>query len=162
MAVPEAQLMVTSGWELWGYTKEEARDKWLSVMDIVDLPPGVELCGVVSKEYLSKLQAECRFSAIPSDFPEMFCLAAAEIERYGKPLIVSNYKALSERVVNNETGYLIDGNIYNDEATKRSFIDAMIELFRDGGKADQFGTEALKYGARYSPPVVCEQWGGSI
>ena len=41
----------------------------------------------------------------------MFCLAAAEIERYGKPLIVSNYKALSERVVNNETGYLIDDGI---------------------------------------------------
>ena len=38
---------------------------------------------------------------VSSDFPEMFCLAAAEIERYGKPLIVSNYKALSERVVNN-------------------------------------------------------------
>ena len=44
------------------------------------------------------------------------------------------------------------------EATKRGFIDAMIELFRDGGKADRFGAEALKYGARYSPPVVCEQW----
>jgi glycosyltransferase involved in cell wall biosynthesis len=159
-AVPEARLLVTSGWELWGYTKEEARDKWLSVMGIVDVPPGVELCGVVSKEHLSRLQAGCRFSVIPSDFPEMFCLAAAEIERYGKPLIVSNYKALSERVVNNETGYLIDGNIYNDEATKRGFIDAMIELFRDGGKADRFGAEALKYGARYSPPVVCEQWEG--
>ena len=26
-AVPEARLLVTSGWELWGYTKEEARDK---------------------------------------------------------------------------------------------------------------------------------------
>ena len=158
--VPEAHLMVTSGWELWGYTKEEARDKWLSVMGIVDVPPGVELCGVVSKEQLSRLQAGCRFSVIPSDFPEMFCLAAAEIERYGKPLIVSNFKALSERVVNNETGYLIDGNIYNDEATKRGFIAAMIDLFCDGGKADRFGNEALRYGVRYSPAVICEQWEG--
>lgn len=158
--LPEAYLMVTSGWELWGYTKEEAKDKWLSVMGIVDIPSGVELCGVVSKEQLNSLQAGCRFSVIPSDFPEMFCLAAAEIERYGKPLIVSNYKALSERVVNNETGYLIDGNIYNDESTKREFINAIIELFRDDRKADLFGAEALKYGVRYSPAVVCERWEG--
>lgn len=159
-AVPEARLMVTSGWELWGYTKEEARDKWLSVMGITDVPPGVELCGVVSKERLSRLQADCRFSVIPSDFPEMFCLAAAEIERYGKPLIVSNYKALSERVENNKTGYLIDGNIYNDETTRRGFINAMIDLFRDGEKTNKFGAAALKNGLRYSPPVVCEQWEG--
>lgn len=159
-AVPEAQLLVTSGWELWGYTKEEARDKWLSVMGIVDIPPGVELCGVVSKERLSRLQAECRFSVIPSNFPEMFCLAAAEIERYGKPLIVSNYKALAERVVNNETGYLIDGDIYNDETTRQCFINAMVELFRDGEKADKFGYAAQINGVNYSPPVVCEQWEG--
>ena len=42
----------------------------------VDVPSGVELCGVVSKEQLHRLQASCRFSVIPSDFPEMFCLAA--------------------------------------------------------------------------------------
>lgn len=156
--VPEAKLKVTSGWELWGYTKEEAKDKWLSVMGIVDVPSGVELCGVVSKEQLHRLQASCRFSVIPSDFPEMFCLAAAEIERYGKPLIVSDYKALSERVVNGKTGYSIAGDIYNSGETKNKFIEAMVELFVNAEKANEYGDEALKYGERYAPLIVSKQW----
>lgn len=158
--VPEARLVVTSGWELWGYTKEEAKDKWRSVMGNIDVPAGVELCGVVSKEHLNALQAGCRFGVIPTDFSEMFCLAAAELERYGKPLIVSDYKALSERVVNNRTGYAIGGNIYNDEAARHDFAAAMIGLFCNGEKADRFGAEALTRGLRYSPSVVCEQWEG--
>ena len=156
--VPNAKLKVTSGWELWGYTKEEAKDKWLSVMGIVDVPFGVELCGVVSKEQLNRLQASCRFSVIPSDFPEMFCLAAAEIERYGKPLIVSDYKALSERVVDGITGYSIAGDIYNSDETKNKFIEAMVELFVNAEKVNEYGNEALKYGERYTPSIVSKQW----
>ncbi len=85
-------------------------------------------------------------------------MAAAEIERYGKPLIVSDYKALSERVVNGKTGYSIAGDIYNSGETKNKFIEAMVELFVNAEKANEYGDEALKYGERYAPLIVSKQW----
>ena len=155
--VPDAKLYVTSGWELWGYTKEEAKDKWNQVMGHDYGTDGVVLTGVLPKDKLYALLNGARFSVIPSHFQEMFCIAAAEAEATGKPLIVSDYEALSERVDNGVNGFKISGNI-GSEPVRNEFAEKMTELFADDSLADIMGNNSRIRGESYDAGLIADNW----
>lgn len=155
--VPNAKLYVTSGWELWGYTQEEAKDKWMQVMGDDYESDGVVFTGVLPKEKLYELLQKSRFCVIPSHFPEMFCISAAEAESCGRPLIVSDLEALSERVDENGNGYKIKGSI-SDAAVQNEFAEKMIKLFNEDRLVEKMGENSRIRSDHYKPRIISEMW----
>jgi glycosyltransferase involved in cell wall biosynthesis len=109
-AVPEAELHVTSGYELWGFARQDARklQRQFAYAEMID---GVVLHGVLDRKKLRNLQSQAAVLLYPCREEEMFCLAVAEAGVAGTPAVTSNSYALMERVVEHQTGYLVDGSI---------------------------------------------------
>lgn len=154
--VPQAELIVTSGWQLWGYTKEEERDRWQQTIPDL-LPRGVEIVGVVPRKRLVEIQSHCRLAVFPSHFPEMFCLAAAEAAAAGRPIIASSSEALRERVKDGYTGFIVDG-ILSEQTVQQEFGERVVDLYRNDDLADSMGHRARKISGQYELDSVIDQW----
>lgn len=155
-AVPDAELLVTSGWKLWGYEEEEERDRWHQILP-KHLPSGVSILGAIPKADLISIQSSCRLAVFPSIFPEMFCLAAAEAASAGRPTVASSYEALKERVSDLSTGYLVDGDISSSDV-KEKFANRIIRLYQDDELCDKMGAEARQLSSSYDIKSVVDYW----
>lgn len=65
----------------------------------------VEFVGEINAETLSRLLSRARFSVVPSTWYENLPNAALESYACGTPVIASDHGALTECVINGETGY---------------------------------------------------------
>ena len=155
--VPSAELYITSGWELWGYTEEEARDKLNQTIGFDFKKEGIVFTGVLPRTELISLQCSSRLGIFPSFFPEMFRLAAAEMSAAGRPIVVSNLDALSERVIHNKTGFLINDDIRTQRAHEQ-FVEKVVQLLRNDSLTDQMGIEAKQICTLLEPDCIARQW----
>lgn len=155
--VPHAELYVTGGWELWGYTEEEAHDRLIQTIGTNFCNEGIVVTGVLLRSDLISLQRKSRLGLFPSFFPEMFCLAAAEMGVAGRPIVASNLDALSERVVDQKTGFSIDGDIRN-KSTHAQFVRKTVELLQNDSLVNSMGAEAKQFGLSMSPDRIASQW----
>ncbi|MGB8346056.1 MAG: glycosyltransferase [Ktedonobacteraceae bacterium] len=155
--VPSARLWVTGGYQLWGYTNEEAEDRSKTFLGNWEKVEGVTNFGVIPKKKLTQLQASCAFMLYPCRFPEMFCLAAAECTAVGTPIIASAKEALKERVIHGKNGYLIEGDI-DSYATQTRFVQEVINLLHDNKTRESMSYEAQKMARAFVPEIVAAQW----
>lgn len=155
--VPDAQLIATSGWELWGYTKEEAADRLRQTIGTDIVKDSVIFTGVLPRQEFIDLVKKARIGVFPSFFPEMYCLAAAEIAVSGRPIIVSKLDALSERVDNNVTGYSITGDIRSKEV-QQQFVEKIVYLLNNDKLVDEMGAAAIKQRADVACNIVASNW----
>jgi hypothetical protein len=156
-AVPEAQLWITSGYQLWGYTNEEAEDRMRQSLGAWQPHDSITYFGILPKQRLSELQASCAFLLYPCRFPEMFCLSAAECTAVGTPIITSAQDALRERVFHGKNGYLIEGAI-DTAHTQQQFVRQAVALLRDPTTRASMSGEALKLAKTTSPESIAAQW----
>ncbi|MFD7629324.1 glycosyltransferase family 4 protein [Streptomyces sp. NPDC059851] len=156
-AVPDAELWVTSGWQLWGFTNSESDDRWHQILRGQDLPEGVRLLGARPRSELIEIQQQASLTLYPCRFPEMFCLSAAESAAAGTPVITSPIDALNERVHHNHTGILIEGNI-DDPKTHRAFADAAIALLTSPTRRTPMARMAQASASHITPDNVAATW----
>jgi glycosyltransferase involved in cell wall biosynthesis len=158
--VPDAELWVTSGWQLWGFTNSESDDRWREVLGVDAMPEGVKLLsrqGSLSKSELIALQQRAWMGLYPSRFPEMFCYAAAESAAAGTPMVTSDLDSLSERVDHGRTGLLIPGDI-TERAVQDEFVAATVGLLTDPDRRDRYAEAARADAAACSLKAVGDQW----
>lgn len=155
--VPDASLVVTGSFALWGTSDEENNrmfgDTYLSASSLKD----VKIMQRVSKEELSKLQAESEVMLYPTDFNEMFCISALECFAAGTPIISSARAAMNERVKTGENGYLISGSPFSEEYQKE-FISTAIRFFRDEDQKKQFSKNAFDASSGQDFESVAKEW----
>jgi glycosyltransferase involved in cell wall biosynthesis len=156
-AVPAAQLLVTSGLQLWGVPAGEAQDHLRRTIGGMPTPAGVSILGALSRRDLIAVQQRGWLTLYPCRYDEMFCISAAESAAAGAPMVTSAHEALIERVQHQSTGLLIPGNIDEDE-TQHTFIEATVGLLRDPQTRDRFAAAGRRQVAAYEPNVVAEQW----
>jgi glycosyltransferase involved in cell wall biosynthesis len=87
----------------------------------------------------------------------MFCLAAAECAAAGLPIVASDIGALSERVIDNETGYLIRGDI-SQLSVQQQFVDSIVSLLNYPERIEQMSHAARLHATHSSPPEVAARW----
>lgn len=155
--VPSAELWVTSGWQLWGFTKSEAEDRWRQVIGNQPLPEGVRLFGPVQRAELCRLQETAWLTLYPCRFPEMFCLVAAESAAAGTPLIASALDALVERVSHRQSGVLISGCIEREEVRDK-FVFEAVALLTDPEQREKYACNAREKADLYSDDSVAATW----
>jgi glycosyltransferase involved in cell wall biosynthesis len=155
--VPEAQLWVTSGYQLWGRSDAEAADGLRVALRGVPVPVNTTFWGPVPQETLWRLQASASLMFYPCRFPELFCISAAECAAAGLPVVTSRIGALSERVVHGRTGILIDGDIA-DLSTQRAFVDSTVALLLDGSLRMAMGRRGQVLAAECGVERVVSHW----
>ena len=95
-----------------------------------EAPPGVRFHGWVDKH---RVAAELQASAVmayPTSFLETFCLAVAEAQTAGLPVVTTDLGALAERITPGDDGVLVSGTP-GDPLYDRSFTDAVIHLLEN-------------------------------
>jgi glycosyltransferase involved in cell wall biosynthesis len=152
-----AELWVTGGYQMWGYTNEEASERYRSVVGEAHELEGVTLFGVVPRQTLALLRASCMLMTYPCRFHEMFCLSAAECTVAGVPIVASDIAALSERVINGRTGYLIAGDIARPEV-QHEFVSRIVSLLGHPRVVERMSRVARGSAAHYSPQQVASRW----
>lgn len=91
MQVPEASLVITSDYRLWGMPhpqNEQHRSGWLSMPDVTFL-------GAVKRHELLLQQARSQLLLYPCIYDELFCVAVAEAECMGVIPVTSSTGALA-------------------------------------------------------------------
>lgn len=126
--------------------------------------PGASQPGVCWRGSLSKsaLASELRSAALmtyPSTFKETFCLAVAEAQAAGLPVVTSDRAALAERVSNGVDGFLIHGKPGHHPEYEAAFVKAVVLLLRDDDLWTHMGLEAASKAHRlYNWDVIAAGW----
>jgi len=121
--VPEATLVITSDFTLWG--KAAAKEAF---MRFFDGQPGVEYLGHVDRSTLIAQQLRARVLAYPCTFEEGFCIAAAECMAAGAVPVTTDGFALTTTV--GQAGILVDGRP-RSWFYRRKFVKAAVRLLTD-------------------------------
>lgn len=124
-AVPNAELHVFAGAAVYGGAAKV--DRMAPVLERAALMAdfGVVLRGPVPKRQLVAELAQARVFLYRGDEGETFCNAAAESQAMGVPGVVEDIACMSERIRNNETGYVT--------TSREAFADAAVALLVDDG-----------------------------
>jgi hypothetical protein len=154
---PDAELWVTSGRHLCGYTNSEAEDRWKQTIGAGPLPEGVELLGTLPRTELIDIQQRGYLTLYPCRFPEMFCLAAAESAAAGTPLITSASDALGERVTHGETGILVPG-VIDHPRVRDAFTAGTTALLADSRRRETLAAAAQASVRDLEPDTVAARW----
>lgn len=155
--VPTAELWITGGWQLWGYTRSEARDRWNQLLQGRQIPEGVRLFGALPRGQLRDLQEVAWLGLYPSRFPEMFCLVAAEAAAAGLPMIASASDALLERIDHGHTGYLVYGDIEHDDV-QDAFVARTVDLLQSPSLRQTLAANAISSAQQYGLGAVAQRW----
>lgn len=157
----KAELWITNGYVPWGFTDEEAKDKYKNYSDKIEKMQAegfsIKYLGVLEKNEFYNMLNEVAVLFYPSRFPEMFCLIAAECSMCRIPIVTSNFFALKERVKHGVTGYLINGDI-NNLATKKQFIDKVVFLLKNSELRDEMGSNSQIFAQESESKNVANKW----
>jgi glycosyltransferase involved in cell wall biosynthesis len=155
--VPDAKLVVTGSFALWGVSDEENNRIFGEIYNKVSKLKDVTIFQRLSKPELAKLQAESEVMLYPTDFNEMFCISALECFAIGTPIISSKKAAMIERVKDGENGYLIDLP-YKSPAYRKEFIDKACYFLENQNIKDTFSKNALNSSVNMDFEQLAKEW----
>lgn len=145
-AVPEAELHI---FERKGANALPDRDA---------VQPGVYWRGRVSKSALARELQAAGVMAYPSQFKETFCLAVAEAQAAGLPVVTSDLAALAERVSHGVDGFLIPGQP-NQPHYGPAFVKGVVRLLREDELWRSMSAEAASKACRlYDWDAIAAGW----
>lgn len=148
MEVPDATLVITSDYRLWGVGpgNEQFRIKWL-------MNDGVEYLGAVPRTRLIEEELKAELFLYPSNYEELFCIACAEAQYAGAYPITSSIGALNTT----NMGLICNVNA-DDPANDTVFIRNVVQYLNNPDKEKQsWDIRELAY-TRFSPERILREW----
>lgn len=155
--VPDAKLVITGSFSLWGVSEEENNRIFKEIYDKVSKLKDVTVFKRLPKRELAKLQAESEVMLYPTDFNEMFCISALECYAVGTPIISSKKAAIVERVKDGENGFLISLP-YKSSAYRKEFIDKACYFLKNQNIKDTFSKNALDSSSNMNFEQLAKEW----
>ena len=136
-AVPNAELHIYSGAATYGsYGANRAATMNKIFQNALKMQnKGVFLHEPVSKKELANVLLKTRVLLYRGDPEETFCLSVGEAQAAGVPVVVKDIGCVSERIIDNETGFLA-----HDDDT---FVEKTIKLFIDDKLWQKFSSASL-------------------
>jgi glycosyltransferase involved in cell wall biosynthesis len=154
---PFAQLAVSSGFELYNFPPEHCGRRPGELYDQLSKLPGVTVTGAIPRSKLQDLQKRAEILVYPSSYIEQSCITAMEAAAAGCAIVTSRLGALQERVIQNETGYLIHG-MPGEPDYDDWFVARAVEILTDQALVVRMGNKARDSVRQYSYDRLCEQW----
>lgn len=146
---PEAELVVTSDYRLWG-SRDAGNDRFRLLMARAKK---VHFLGAVKRNHFNVIQHESQVLAYPCTYDELFCISVAEAMVAGVYPVTSTTGALATT----NMGIKIGGNP-EDEHWIRMFAMKVVSLLDDPlleQKQKDIQQDALD---RFHPDKILEQW----
>jgi glycosyltransferase involved in cell wall biosynthesis len=147
--VPNASLVITSDYTLWGSPNplnQEHRLNWLHHKD-------VEFLGKIPREQLVREQLKAEVMSYPGNYEELFCISAAECQVAGAIPVTSGLGALP---TTNQWGPVLPGNILDGE-WQALFINRVVDMLDFNGRPRVFDMQRESR-ARFDWNTICSQW----
>lgn len=148
-AVPDATLVVTSDYRLWGQTSP-MNDRFILQSVGVE---GVQFLGGVTRKKLIEEQLKAQIHYYTSTYEELFCIAVAESQVAGALPITTPIGALDST----NMGVLIVGNAA-DRACQDVFVDKTVEYLRNPRLPEIQRELREKAKARFSLDRILKEW----
>lgn len=155
--VPNATLMTTGSYALWGTSDEENKRIFGDIYSSKEHLNGVSFLQRISKKDLAKIQAESELMLYPTDFNEMFCISALECLATGTPIITSKRAALIERVEDGRNGFLIEGKPGTDNF-KNEFVNKAVSCLKSEKLKREFSQSAIASVSGFDFKSLAESW----
>lgn len=144
---PEASLVITSDYRLWGSPtprNHQHRLKWLHQQDVIFL-------GKIDRAQLVQEQLMAEVHSFPCTYEELFCISAAECQVAGAYPITSGTGALS---TTNQFGTIIHGNLM-EPIWHNQFVSEIVRVLH--GEINSNGMSE-KARSRFDWNKICKQW----
>lgn len=150
--IPEAKLVITSDYTLWGAPhpgNQKHRLQWAG-------QEGVEFVGKVERHKMVIHQLRSTIHAYPCTYEELFCISAAECQVAGALPITSAMGALP---TTNEFGVIIPGHP-RDPGWMKIFTGRIIDLFTEERNTLHTLTTVARENAknRFGAERIISQW----
>jgi len=161
--IPNLELHAFSSFKTWGkddkkYTEIEEEIFSLANQEDVFLHEPISinlLAQELSSSYLclypSHSSTENYFNA------ETFCLSVLEAMTAGLPIIASNRGALSELIINEKTGVLIDAEPYSQDYQEKFILEAL-KILKDENLWKNYSSLAREKAENYSWSKIALKW----
>jgi glycosyltransferase involved in cell wall biosynthesis len=151
-SVPEASLVITSDYRLWGLHEprnEKFRAHWIGVDDVIFL-------GAVTRDRLIEEQLKANIYAYPNTYDELFCVSCAEAQASGAYPITSATGALATT----NMGTIVPGNPTDGRsAFLKYFRKEIVELLSNPDvlkkKQEDIRKRAIE---RFNVDNILKQW----
>lgn len=134
--LPEAELHVFSGAQTYGGRKSEQLAAILDRAEKLAENATVSFHQPVPRDALVRELAEARVMAYRGDPGETFCMAAAEAQAMGVPVVTQPIGSLPERVEHGRSGFV--------EADPQAFAEACVRLLSDDALWQEHHQAALE------------------
>ena len=154
-ACPDAELEVFSSMRVYGMSEAEDQKTFEALYRKAN-QPGVTLIGSVPQLELAERLQHARVLAYPNHYAETFCIAAAEAQAAGCPVVTTALGALTETV--GEAGICIPGDPRTPEY-QQAFVDACVSLLTDEARWEALSSRALAQASeKYSWAGIAAHW----
>lgn len=166
--VPEAELVVTADFSLWG--SQPGNEEYKALFAGME---GVRFVGKVPRRELVRLQKESSLHVFPCDHHvempdclppwrsdgELFCLASLECQAAGTPSLTTPIGALQTTVESGASGWLLGGDPASPEF-RREFADIAIELLTEERRELDMAAQYARWRANalFSYEVIAKKW----
>jgi glycosyltransferase involved in cell wall biosynthesis len=152
-ARPDARLVVTSDYTLWGLPSEVGGWRTRFGQD-----QGVHVTGAIPRSRLLKLQAESSLHLHPALNPENFCISSLECQSVGTPSITSDVGAMVTTVENGRTGICVPAE--PGETFLARYTEEILRLWASPGNlaamAEQGRARAV---SEFEYSSIARRWG---
>jgi glycosyltransferase involved in cell wall biosynthesis len=155
--VPDARLRVASGFELYGFPPKDCAREAGGLYDRLSKLPRVIVTGMLPRSELQRLQRQAQLLLYPSTYEEQCSITCLEACAAGMVIVTTPLAALSERVIQGETGYLIHG-MPEEPDYDDWFVARAVEILTDSALSQRMGNKARDSVRQYSYDRLCEQW----
>lgn len=133
-AIPEAELWIAGGPDLWQGTHPVPEEKLVAVNKLRAKIDGLELVGVLPRERMPGFWSQVDLACFPSVWEEPFGLSALEAMACGVPVVVSDSGALPEVVG--------DAGVVVPRSDERALAQVLISLLLSSGTLERLGAQA--------------------
>ncbi len=151
--LPEATLHVYYGWNTF-YELEKnnpERMAWMKKVQALMDQPGVIDHGRVGQKELAEDLLKTSFWLYPTNFPEIDCITAKEMQAAGVVPLTSGYAALEE---SQQSGLKKPGDVY-DPVWQAEFTESVVQIASDQEHADSM---RMVDASDFSWDLVASKW----
>ena len=156
-AVPEAQLHIFYGWQLFvRFNKgNPERIAWKKKIEKMMKQDGVTHHGRVNQLEMEEWHKKCGVWAYPTHFYEINCISAIKSQLWGNIPVTIDYAALKETV---KYGKKVDGDIW-DPDTKEKYKKELIKALKDYEWQEKERKKMMPWARKkYTWKNIGEQW----
>lgn len=152
--VPDATLVVTSDYRLWGCELGRGNEQFMArALTIAN----ANIYGALIRQELVMEQLKSELHVYPSNYDELFCIAVAESQYAGVATVTSDTGALPTT----NMGIVIPGDT-KSRSVQNKYVETVVELLTTNKKYELANKTSILAQQRFHINTISDQWNKKV